>query len=205
MNVRSQPKGEVVNTVSKGTKLALTGAEKNGWVEVNSPTKGWVYNDAPYINCNSTTQAPIEAKATPTPVKASPPKPTPVKPKPPEQNDTDKLAKATDQYENGNLDKAIAFAKSIPESSPAYRDAQAKINQWQNEWSTTKAKYDQVQKALDEGRWDDVIRAADPQLLTQSYWRDKLTQLIAEAQKQKAAAEAELNKGESIPPEQPQA
>jgi serine/threonine-protein kinase len=204
LNVRSKPgtQNAIVNSLRQGTKLALTGAEQNGWVEINSPAKGWIAQNL--IDCNSTTQAPIEAKATPTPVKAPTPKPTPVKPKPPEQNDTDKLAKATDQYENGNLDKAIAFAKSIPESSPAYRDAQAKINQWQNEWSTTKAKYDQVQKALDEGRWDDVIRAADPQLLTQSYWRDKLTQLIAEAQKQKAAAEAELKKGESIPPEQPQ-
>lgn len=205
LNIRFQPQGEVVKTVAKGTKLKLTGVEKDGWAEVNSPTRGWVYNDTPYINCNSTKPA-IEAKATPTPtpVKTQTPKPTPVKPKPTGASDADKLAKAADQYDNGNIDQAIAFAKSIPESSPAYQDAQAKIKKWQTDWNAAKTKYDQIQKALDEGRLDEVIRAVDPQLLQQSYWRAQVSQLIAEAQKRKAEAEAQLKKEQSQPTESPQ-
>lgn len=207
LNVRSKPgtENEVVKSLKKGRTLSLTGAEQNGWVEISSPADGWVAQNL--VNCKSTKPAQIEAKATPTPtpVKTPTPKPpTPVKPKPPEQNDADKLAKAADQYDNGNIDKAIAFAKSIPESSPAYQDAQAKIKKWQTEWTAAKTKYDQIQKALDEGRLDEVIRAVDPQLLQQSYWRGQFAQLIAEAQKRKAEAEAQLKKEQSQPPENPQ-
>jgi serine/threonine protein kinase, bacterial len=208
LNVRSEPgtQNDPVGSLKQGTKLALTGVEQNGWVEVNSPRKGWVAQNL--INCNSSQPAAVdEAKATPTPVKKPTPKPSPVavKPKPPTQSDADKLAKAEEKYKNGDLPGAIAQAKDlIASGSASAQEAQTKIIQWQKDWSEAKAKYDQVQKALDEGRWDEVIRAADPRLLQQSYWRDQLAQLIAEANKQKAAAEAELKKGASTPPENPQ-
>jgi serine/threonine-protein kinase len=209
LNVRSEPNGKVVNSVSKGNKLTLTGAERDGWVEINSPTEGWVYNDTPYIDCQPATPA-IQAKATPKPVATpakKPPKPTPVavKPQPPQPSDAEKLAQAQEKYNNGDLQGAIAQAQVLIDSgSASAQEAKNKIIKWQKDWSDAKAKYDQVQKALDEGRWDEVIRAVDPQLLQQSYWRDKLSQLIAEANKQKAAAEAELKKSQSQPPESPQ-
>lgn len=206
LNVRSEPNGKIVGSVSKGDKLTLTGVEEKGWVEVNSPTEGWVYNDTPYINCKPATP-PVEAKATPTPAKTPKPKPSPiaVKPKPPQPSDADKLAQAEEKYNNGDLPGAIAQAgELIRNGSASAQEAQTKIVQWQKDWSDAKAKYDQVQKALDEGRWDEVIRAADPRLLQQSYWREQLSKLIAEANKQKAAAEAELKKGQSQPPENPQ-
>jgi len=206
LNVRSEPNGQIVGNVSKGTKLRLTGAEEKGWVEVNSPTEGWVYNDAPYINCKPATP-PVQAKATPKPVATPKAKPSPiaVKPKPPQPSDAEKLAQAEEKYNNGDLPGAIAQAKDLINSgSASAKEAQTKIVQWQKDWSDAKTKYDQVQKALDEGRWDEVIRAVDPQLLQQSYWREQLSQLIAEAQKRKAEAEAELKKGQSSPPESPQ-
>jgi hypothetical protein len=75
--------------------------------------------------------------------------------------------------------------------------------------SDTKAKFDKIQKALDEGRWDEVLIAAtDPKVLEERYWREKLNQLIEEAKKRKAAAEAEANQQptppEPTPPEQSQ-
>jgi serine/threonine-protein kinase len=210
LNVRSGPGVDraVVDTVNQGTNLALTGAEQNGWVEISKPVKGWVFNDTPYINCGSTEQIPVEAKASPTPVPVQTPKPKPSiakpKPKPPVDNSSDTLAKAADQYQSGDLEKAIAFAKSIPASSPAYQEAQAKIAQWQNEWSTTKTKFDELQKALDEGRWNDVFTAAtDPNFLGQRYWREKLNQLIEEAKQKKAEAEANKPQEEQTPPEKP--
>lgn len=206
-NLRSQPgvENELLVSLPKGTKLTLTGVEENGWVEIKSPNKGWMAQNL--IDCDSTKQAPIQAKATPTPTQ-KPPKPTPiaVKPQPAQPSDAEKLAKAEEKYKNGDLPGAIAQARDlIASGSASAQEAQNKIIKWQKDWSEAKAKYDQVQKALDEGRWDEVIRAVDPQLLQQSYWRDRLSQLIAEAKKQQAAAEAELKKSQTQPPESPQA
>lgn len=206
LNVRSGPgqSNAVVDTVDKGSSLKLTGVSRGSWVEINSPTKGWVSNNL--INCNSTNQAPIEAQATPTPVETPKPKPIAVKPKPPVDQGSDQLAKADEKFQNGDLEGAIAQAKKVIDSgSASAKDAQEKIVKWQKDWSEAKAKYDRVQKALDENRWDEVIReSVDPKLLQQSYWREKLNQLIEEAKKRQAAAEAEAKKGATTPPENPQ-
>lgn len=207
LNVRSKPGTDnaVVGNVYKGNSLKLTGVSRDGWVEISSPTNGWVSNNL--INCNSTKQAPIEAKATPTPVETPQPKPSAVvKPKPTVDKGSDKLAKADEKYQNGDLEGAIAKAKEVIDSgSASAKDAQEKIVKWQKDYAEAKAKYDRVEKALNEGRWDEVIKeSVDPKLLQQSYWREKLNQLIEEAKKQKAAAEAEAKKGATTPPENPQ-
>jgi serine/threonine-protein kinase len=207
LNVRSGPgvSNAVVDTLPQGKTLGLTGSRQNGWVEISSPLKGWVYNDRQFIDCSSSNQIPVEAKATPAPVKTPIAKPTTAKPKPPVDNGSDTLAKADEKYQNGDIEGAIAQAKEIISSgSASAKDAQTKIVKWQKDWTDAKAKYDRIQKALDEGRWDEVIRAAaDPKLLEQSYWRDKLSQLIEEAKKRKA--EAESNSGQpTTPPENPQ-
>ena len=225
--VRSQPvktSGNVVTTVTKGTPLALTGAEKNGWVEIRSPKKGWVYNDSQYINCTVANQTPVEtAKVNPKPVETTvsrKPVETPVtqvpietpKPKPspsntppkPADNGSKTLDTAADKYDKGDLDGAIADAKKILPGSQAYDEAQAKIKKWQQDWSTAKAKFDEIQKDLDEGRWDKVLIAAtDPKFFEQSYWREQLNQLIEQAKKRKAEADAEANKNPTTPPEAP--
>lgn len=210
LNVRKGPKGEVVDTVEQGRSVSLTGKEKNGWVEISSPAKGWVFNGEQYIDCTSASrksvettvsQKPVETPVSQKPVETPKPKPSTAPPKPVD-NGSQTLAKAADQYQKGALDKAIEAAKSIPANSPAYQDAQAKIKQWQQEWSDTQEKYNKIQKALDEGRWDEVIGAAtDPKFIQQSYWRDQLSKLIEEAQKRKA--EAEANQQKQTPPESP--
>jgi serine/threonine-protein kinase len=213
LNVRSGPGGTVVDTVPQGTSLALTGKQRNGWVEISSPVNGWVFNESKYVECTSPgqtavetaeRQAPVETPVTQIPIETPPPKPVAPKPKPSVDvnKDSKNLAKAAEQYQNGDLNKAIEFAKSIPASSPAYQDAQAKIAKWQQEWTSAKAKFDRVQKALDEGRWDQVlIEATDPKILEQRYWRDKFNQLIEEAKKRKA--EAEASQQEPTPSESP--
>lgn len=216
LNVRKGPGGDIVDTVEQGTNLSLTGKEKKGWVEISSPAKGWVFNGEQYIDCTSASQKSVETTAIQKPVVETPitqkpvetpkPKPSTAPPKPAD-NGSQTLAKAAEQYQKGALDKAIEAAKSIPANSPAYQDAQAKIKQWQQEWSATQEKYNKIQKALDEGRWDEVIAAAtDPKFVQQSYWRDQLSKLIQEAQKRKAEAEANQQKQsqpESPVPEQP--
>lgn len=202
LNVRSRPKGQIVDTVKKGTNLSLAGTEKNGWVEISSPVKGWVFNDSRFVNCSSASQIPVKTAASPTPVKTPPtPQPSIATPKPVDTG-SDALAKAADQYQTGDFDKAIAIAKSIPSGSAAYKDAQQKIQQWQQDWSAAKEKYDKLQTALDEGRWDEVIAiTTDPKFLQQSYWREQFGKLIEEAKKKKA--EAEANQAQPSPSESP--
>lgn len=215
LNVRTEPGGDIVETVEPGASLSLTGKGKNGWVQISSPKKGWVFNNKKYIDCTSASQKPVETtvsqKPVEIPVSQKPvetpkPKPSTAPPKPVD-NGSQTLAKAAEQYQKGALDKAIDAAKSIPANSPAYQDAQAKIKQWQQEWSATQEKYNKIQKALDEGRWDEVIGAAtDPKFIQQSYWRDQLSKLIQEAQKRKAEAEANQQKPSPLAspvPEQP--
>jgi serine/threonine protein kinase, bacterial len=225
VNVRSEPKGKVVQTVKKGTTLSLTGNQQNGWLEISSPVKGWVFQRGDLVDCTTASQRPVEtAKVNPQPVEttsvSSPtpiaiiptpkqvetpnPKPTPSTPPPkPVDNGSKTLVKAEDKYESGDLQGAIADAKKILPGSQAYEDAQAKIKKWQQDWAAAEAKYNELQQALNEGRWDKVIRATvDPKFLEQKYWQDKAKQLIEEAKKQQAA-DAAAQKEKTTPPEAP--
>jgi serine/threonine protein kinase len=46
----------------------------------------------------------------------------------------DLLAKATEQYQAGNLDEAIALTKSIPTNSSVYQESVATVDEWRSEW-----------------------------------------------------------------------
>ena len=227
LNIRSGPKGSVVGTVKKGTNLSLTGTQKNGWLEVNAlinpPIKGWVFKRSDLISCTtSKNQTPVEtAQVNPKPIETTvSPKPvettasqipieTP-KPKPsttpqkPVDNSSKTLDTAADKYENGDLQGAIADAQKVLPGSEAYKEAQAKIQKWQQDWAAAEAKYNELQQALNEGDWKKVlITATDPKFFEQRYWQDRAKQLLEEAKKRKAEADAEANKNPTPPPEEP--
>ncbi|MBW4649384.1 MAG: protein kinase [Kastovskya adunca ATA6-11-RM4] len=182
LNVRSEPgtsNNNVIGRVSKGTTLALTGNQQNGWVEISSPQSGWVFNDSQYVDCPDSVQA----------VQPSPPKPTPAQPKPVD-NGARTLATAAEKYQSGDLNAALAEARSIPSRSSAYRDAQGAIARWQKEWSFAETKFSELEQALNQGRWDDVIAyETDTEFPEQRYWRGRLNELIAIAKQRKAEAE----------------
>ncbi|MCA1995446.1 MAG: serine/threonine protein kinase, partial [Coleofasciculus sp. S288] len=205
LNVRSEPQGNVVNTVRRGTNLSLTGEEKGEWVEINSPVKGWVYDGGNgYINCTVATQepaepktqpspTPVETKPSPSPVTTPTPKNSPDKPKPAD-NGAGILAKAAEKYQSGDLQGAIADAQSVLPSSADFQEAQAKIEQWQRDWNAAQEKYNNVQKALDEGKYiEALLYAADAQrsFPEQRYWRERLNQLIEDVKRRKAEADAQ--------------
>jgi len=203
LNVRSEPTGgknNVVEIVKQGTTLALTGQEQNGWVEISSPVKGWVFNESRLINCTSSTQAPT-ATAAPTaaPVETVKPKPPAVTPKPTD-GDSSAMEEATDKYQEGDLEGAISDAESIIPGAAAFKDAQAKIQQWRQELSDAKEKFDKVKTAYDEGRWADVvIIATDSDFPEQRYWPEILKQQVEEAKRR-------ANQASPLPqePNQPQ-
>ncbi|WP_017316866.1 serine/threonine-protein kinase [Mastigocladopsis repens] len=99
----------------------------------------------------------------------------------PAYSETEKLYKATEEYQAGDLQGAIALAKSIPSNSNVYPDAQTNIEEWQKQWQTAAEEYDAAQKAFKESRWSDVIRAASkvPDIL---HWQSQIDKLVEQAQ-----------------------
>lgn len=201
LNVRSGPgtNRNVVNTVQKGRTLALTGSQENGWVEISSPVRGWVFNGSKFVDCRLADQRPPEPVASQPPVETPTPKPSPVKPKPVDNGAKD-LEKAAQKYQEGDLKGAIALATTVLTKGSEYREeAVAKIAQWQKEWAAAEAQFKQIQQAFNEQRWDDVlVHESDTGFPEQRYWREQLNKLIEEAKRQKAEADSQ---GEPTPSE----
>jgi serine/threonine protein kinase len=95
----------------------------------------------------------------------------------PAYSETEALYKATEQYQAGNLEGAIALAQSIKPNSSVYSEAQATIGQWQQKWEVAAQRYQAVEKAFNENRWRDVLRTA-PQIPDILYWQSKSDKLV---------------------------
>ncbi len=98
----------------------------------------------------------------------------------PAYSETETLYKATEEYQSGDLDGAIALAKSIPSHSNVYPEAQATIQEWQQQWQVAAEKYNQAEKAMSDGRLSEVLQAA-PQVPDILYWQSKTDRLVAQA------------------------
>jgi serine/threonine protein kinase len=99
----------------------------------------------------------------------------------PAYSETETLYKATEEYHSGDLQGAIALAKSIPLSSNIYPEAQSSIDEWQKQWQNASEQYDAAEQAFKDGRWADVLRAASqvPDIL---HWQSKTSPLVEQAQ-----------------------
>ena len=98
----------------------------------------------------------------------------------PAYSETEALYKATQQYQAGNLEGAIALARSIKPNSNVYSEAQATIGEWQQQWKVAAQRYQAVEKAFNENRWTDVLRTA-PQVPDILYWQSKTDKLAKSA------------------------
>ncbi|MBD2577613.1 protein kinase [Oscillatoria sp. FACHB-1406] len=205
LNVRSGPGTDrsVVDTVSNGTTLQLTGNQQNGWLEVKAPARGWVYNGSDFVQCSRDNQ----------PFVLIPPKPKPTpKPSPTPATQPDKggdlLNKARELYESGEIDKAIEQLRSVPEVSKSYDDAQKNLDTWRSTWSEAQNNYERAKRAFDQGKWDDVIAYGNSKLPNNRYWRAKLEELTNQARQSKAREEkqnqAPETPSEPSPPPSPQ-
>ncbi|MEH1922334.1 serine/threonine-protein kinase [Nostoc sp.] len=98
----------------------------------------------------------------------------------PAYSETDTLYKAKKEYQAGDLEEAIALAKSIPSHSNVYPEAQATIEEWQEQWQVAAQQYEIAQIAFNESRWSDVLHAAAkvPNIL---YWQSKTDKLVQKA------------------------
>lgn len=63
---------------------------------------------------------------------------------------------ARQKMADSDLKGAIELARRIPQSSPAYADAQAAIQKWQGNWQVDQAIYARAQDALKQQNWESV-------------------------------------------------
>ncbi|BAZ48946.1 serine/threonine protein kinase [Nostoc sp. NIES-4103] len=98
----------------------------------------------------------------------------------PAYSETETLYKATEEYQSGDLQSAIALAKSIPSYSNVYPEAKATIEEWQQQWQVAAQEYLAAEQATKEGRWSDVLASAAkvPDIL---YWQSKTDKLVQQA------------------------
>ncbi|MGF1938486.1 MAG: protein kinase domain-containing protein [Nostoc sp. ChiQUE02] len=98
----------------------------------------------------------------------------------PAYSETDTLYQAKKEYQAGDLQEAIALVKSIPSHSNVYPEAQATIEEWQQQWQVAAQQYQIAQVAFYESRWSDVLHAAAevPNIL---YWQSKTDILVQQA------------------------
>ncbi len=98
----------------------------------------------------------------------------------PAYSETETLYKATENYQAGDLQGAIALAKSIPSHSNVYPEAQATIEAWEQQWLQAAEQYLFAEQALNEGRWSDVLKTGTlvPEVL---YWQSKIGKLVQQA------------------------
>ncbi|MGB3207921.1 MAG: serine/threonine-protein kinase, partial [Crinalium sp.] len=180
LNVRSgsSTSSNIISTVKQGTNLYLTGNKRNGWVEINSPVEGWVFGGSQFVNCGSASDTPTTtAKATP---KVSANKPKSVS----EDKGANLLDQATKKFQSGDLNGAIALAKSIPFSSSNYQEAIKTVKRWRQEWQIAQDKFNQASQAFEQGRWEDVLALTkDVEFPDIKYWKDRLQNLAQEAEK----------------------
>ncbi len=167
LNVRSSPVSAPDNVVGKlrnGTQLTIVD-ENDGWLRISRPLEGWVYKELTVTSCVSAATARV---ANPTPI----------------DNGSNILAEATEYYHSGNLEGAIALAQTVPANQPSYQLAQGTIVQWQQDWKVAETEFYASQKAVREGRWQDVLTKIKT-FPDNRFWRGKMAPLVrASIQKQ---------------------
>ncbi|MBW4578797.1 MAG: SH3 domain-containing protein [Tildeniella nuda ZEHNDER 1965/U140] len=161
LNVRSSPvvaPDNVVGTVRNGTRLVVVDRNE-GWLRINQPLDGWVYQDLTVTSCvPATAQANANL---------------------PHSNDSGMqvLAQATERYQSGDLKAAIALTQTIPASSAAYQPAKGAVNQWQRDWKTAETTFAEMQQAITQSRWQDVLLKVQT-VPDNRFWRAKLAPIV---------------------------
>jgi hypothetical protein len=164
LNVRSSPvvaPDNVVGTVRNGTQLSVVDRNE-GWLRIKQPQEGWVYEALTVTSC-----IPAAAETTASTLVAT-------------DDGLSVLAKATERYQAGDLEAAIALTKAIPASSAAYQPAKGAVNQWQRDWKIAETTFAEMQQATVDRRWQDVLSRVQT-FPENRFWRAKLTPLVKAA------------------------
>lgn len=92
------------------------------------------------------------------------------------------FAKATEQYQAGDIKQAVALAKSVESYSSAYHEANSAIEEWQQTWQVATRQVTIVEQAFKQSRWRDVLEEADkiPKIAS---WHKKIEPMVQQAAK----------------------
>ena len=205
-NIRSEPSAinsdNILKTLGTASQFEVTGKRtKRGWVEVKLPSGrlAWAHSDIitnheNWISClrdkglaiqivdDSSFIASRPVPSVPVTPNIEPPKPQPSKP--PTEDKSKTVAKAREKFESGDLQGAISLLKSTSGNAVSgIKETVNTINQWQSDWAKAEALANDINQAIDNGKWDEVLAYRDhPEKLPNiKYWRDKLEPMFKEA------------------------
>jgi len=170
LNVRSSPvvaPDNIVGKLQNGTRLTVID-ENEGWLSISSPIQGWVFKDLTVTSCTVAGVSGNNAA---------------------EDDGTKTLTEATEIYQSGRLEAAIALAKTIPTANPDHAAAERAIEQWRQDWATAETKFLASQSALRDGNWQAVLQSVNG-FPDNRYWRARLTPLVKEAIKRQSGADS---------------
>ncbi|MBD2136641.1 serine/threonine protein kinase [Anabaena sp. FACHB-1237] len=214
-NVRSEPSAinsdNILKTVGDASEFNVTGKRtQRGWIELKlkSNRLAWAHSDVilnnqQLVNCLRDKGIAFETindnnLIVSRPVPSVPLKPVVVIPKPQPSPKTVEekrtLEAARQKFESGDLSGAIAILKSIPgDATSSFQETMKTVNQWQKDWEKAEALANEINKAIDNGKWDQVLSYRDhPEKLPNiKYWRDKLEPLFKQAEENSQKPKAE--------------
>jgi hypothetical protein len=173
VNIRSSPvvaPDNALGQLPNATEVKVED-EDQGWLKISYPLQGWIYKELTITHCPSA----MEVAA---------------KPNQPTEHGARLLAIATQQYQSGNMNGSVALAKAIPADSPAHSTARAVVIQWQQDWKRAESDYYSAQKALRDGRWQDVMGYVN-EFPDNRYWKERLAALVKQAVQKSAAKPAQ--------------
>lgn len=170
LNVRSTPvekQGNIVGGILNWQEVTIV-AEKEGWVQISAPVKGWIYQNLTKTLCDPPQEINALKRSNASELTAS------------DDMGSKMLQQASVHFQAGNLPGAIAIAKGVPQESPAYDQAQIAIRMMPRTWNQAKSKYETAEEALEDRRWSDVLTIVTefPDI---RYWRQKLAPVVKKA------------------------
>lgn len=99
------------------------------------------------------------------------------------------LIVARDRVSQRDVKGGIALAKQIPATSPSYKDAQASIVRWQEEFNKGQVLFTKIQADLKKQDWDQASQhLAELSLNTDPGWQDRLGEIRQQINTEKLAA-----------------
>ncbi|MBN3941594.1 serine/threonine protein kinase [Nostoc sp. NMS9] len=102
----------------------------------------------------------------------------------PNDNSANIVEQAKKKYDSGDIIGAIALLRSIPANAASgIQETGKMIAQWQEDWAKAEALSNEINKAIDDGKWDKVLdyRNHPEKLPNTQYWRNRIEPLFKQA------------------------
>ncbi|BDI19963.1 hypothetical protein ANSO36C_57650 [Nostoc cf. commune SO-36] len=102
----------------------------------------------------------------------------------PTDNSANIIEQARQKYDSGDIVGAIALLRTIPANAASgIQETGKMIAQWQEDWAKAEALSNEINKAIDDGKWDKVLdyRNHPEKLPNTQYWRNKIEPLFKQA------------------------